>query len=94
MQARRPSNAPFAAAAAASGLWLALCLAYAFLRLPAAGPIPLTLLVQATTYLTSTSIRLIVGGTVRSPVIRIEPLSLLTEEAARFFLLRANAPPP
>jgi uncharacterized protein involved in outer membrane biogenesis len=64
------------------------------LRLPVAGPIPLSLLVEATSYFTNTSVHLIVGGTLRSPAIRIEPLSLLTEEAARFFLLRGGAPLP
>jgi hypothetical protein len=31
-----------------------------------------------------------VGGTVRSPVIQIQPLSTLTEEAFRFFLAPAG----
>ena len=35
-----------------------------------------------------------VSGTVRSPVITVEPLSLLTEEALRFFVNRANLPLP
>ena len=62
------------------------------LRLPLAGPIPVTLLLQATNYLASASIHLRVGGTVRNPVVRVEPLSLLTDEAARFFLFRAAGP--
>jgi uncharacterized protein involved in outer membrane biogenesis len=61
-----------------------------FLRLPLAGPLPLSLLLDATGYFSSTSIHLIVTGTVRSPTVRVEPLSLLTDEAARFFLLRVN----
>src|SRR5207302_9678248 len=64
------------------------------LRLPLAGPVPLALLLEATGYLSSTSIHAIVTGTVRSPTVRIEPLSLLTEEAARFFLLRSGGPVP
>jgi hypothetical protein len=64
------------------------------LRIPAVGPIPVGLLLQLTTYLSNTSVRLIVTGTVRAPVVRVEPLSLLTQEAARFFLLRANVPLP
>jgi uncharacterized protein involved in outer membrane biogenesis len=63
------------------------------LRLPLAGPVPLALLLEATGYLSSTSIHAIVTGTVRSPTVRIEPLSLLTDEAARFFLLRAAGAP-
>jgi uncharacterized protein involved in outer membrane biogenesis len=61
-----------------------------FLRLPLTGPLPLSLLLDATGYFSSTSIHLLVIGTVRSPTVRVEPLSLLTDEAARFFLLRAN----
>ena len=38
--------------------------------------------------------RLRVTGTVRSPVVTVEPLSLLTEEALRFFVNRANIPLP
>ncbi len=64
------------------------------LRLPAFGAIPLTLLVEATNSLSSSSVHLRVGGSVRTPVVRVEPLSLLTDEAARFFLLRAGAPLP
>jgi len=63
------------------------------LRVPV-GPLPLTLLVEVTTRLSSTSVHLTVGGTVREPVVRVEPLSLLTDEAARFFLLRARGPLP
>jgi uncharacterized protein involved in outer membrane biogenesis len=64
------------------------------LRLPAFGPIPLTLLVEATSYFSSSSVHLLVTGTIRSPVVRVEPLTLLTEEAARFLLLRAAGPLP
>jgi translocation and assembly module TamB len=64
------------------------------LRLPAVGPIPLTLLLEATTYLSNRLIHLRVTGTVRSPVITIEPLPLLTEEALRFFINRSNLPVP
>ncbi|HEX5272309.1 MAG TPA: AsmA-like C-terminal region-containing protein, partial [Gemmataceae bacterium] len=60
------------------------------LRVPLFGPIPLSLLVAATNYFSSTSIHLLVTGTVRSPTVRVEPLTLLTEEAARFLLLRAG----
>jgi hypothetical protein len=62
-------------------------------RLPAFGPIPLSLLVEATSYLSNRVINMQVTGTVQHPVIRIEPLRLLTEEAVRFFINRA-APLP
>ena len=59
------------------------------LRLPAFGPMPLGLLVETTNYFSSTSVHLLVTGTARTPVVRVEPLTLLTDEAARFLLLRA-----
>jgi hypothetical protein len=64
------------------------------LRLPLIGPVPLALLVEATGYLSSASIHLVVTGTMRSPSVRVEPLSLLTDEAARFFLLPVGGPQP
>jgi hypothetical protein len=63
------------------------------LRVPAFGPLPLTLLAEATSYFSTTSIHLIVTGTVRSPTVRLEPLTLLTDEAARFLLLRGTQQP-
>jgi translocation and assembly module TamB len=62
------------------------------LRLPAVGPLPLTLIVDASAFLANRVIHLRVTGTVRNPVIRVEPVPLLTEEAVRFFLNRANLP--
>ena len=56
-------------------------------RLPA-GPVPLAVLRQATSLLANRLIRLHLGGTVRGPVVQVEPLPLLTEDAARFFLNR------
>jgi translocation and assembly module TamB len=64
------------------------------LRVPAVGPIPVMLLMEASTYFSNRVVHLRVTGTVRSPVVTIEPLSLLTEEALRFFLNRANLPVP
>ncbi len=64
------------------------------LRLPAIGPVPVALLLEATNYLSNTSVHLLVGGSVRSPVVRVEPLPTITEAAARFFLLQANVPLP
>ena len=64
------------------------------LRLPAVGPIPLTLLLEASTYFSNRLVHLRVAGTVRSPMITVEPLSLLTEEGMRFFVNRSNLPVP
>ncbi len=64
------------------------------LRIPAVGPLPVALLMEASTYLSNRLVHLRVTGTVRSPIITIEPLSLLTEEALRFFVNRANIPVP
>jgi translocation and assembly module TamB len=64
------------------------------LRIPAAGPIPVTLLLEASTYFSNRLIRLRVTGTVRSPIITIQPFSLLSEEALRFFINRSNLPVP
>jgi len=63
------------------------------LRLPPNDPMPVTLLLEATRRLASTSVHLRVNGTVHDPAVRVEPLSVLSDEAARFFLLRANAGP-
>jgi translocation and assembly module TamB len=63
------------------------------LRLPAeAGPLPLSFLTRASGYLSNRVIHLRVTGTVRSPTVRIEPVSILTEEAVRFFLGRMALP--
>src|SRR5262249_50429730 len=64
------------------------------LRLPAAGPIPLGLINEASGYLANRVIHLRVTGTVRSPVVQAQPVRLLTEEAVRFFLTRAVLPVP
>jgi translocation and assembly module TamB len=64
------------------------------LRLPVAGPIPVGLLLQASTYLSNRVVHLRVNGTIRSPIIRIEPVALLTDEVVRFFVNQANLPVP
>jgi hypothetical protein len=64
------------------------------LRLPTIGPVPVGLILQVSDYLSNRSIRLNVTGTLRHPVVQIEPLSTLTEEAVRFFLNRYNVPIP
>jgi predicted anti-sigma-YlaC factor YlaD len=64
------------------------------LRLPVAGPVPIALIAQVSSYLSNRVVHLVVGGTIRSPAVRVEPVSLLTEEAVRFFLERSNVPIP
>jgi uncharacterized protein involved in outer membrane biogenesis len=64
------------------------------IRLPAVGPIPLTLLVEANDYLSNHTVQLQVTGTLRSPNVRIAPLATLQQEAIRFFLTRYNIPQP
>jgi translocation and assembly module TamB len=62
------------------------------LRIPAVGPIPLAVLVEASSYLSNRVARLRVTGTVRNPVLAVQPLQLLSEEAVRYFLGRVNIP--
>jgi hypothetical protein len=64
------------------------------LRLPAFGPLPLSLVLEASTYLSNRTVHLRVVGTIRSPIIRVEPVSLLSEEAVRFFINRSPLPVP
>jgi hypothetical protein len=49
---------------------------------------PLGVMLQAGSYLANQVVRLRVSGTVRQPIIRVEPAGFLTEEAVRFFLGR------
>jgi hypothetical protein len=62
------------------------------LRLPAVGPIPVTLILRTSSYLSNRVVHLRVSGTVRSPSVQVEPVSLLTQEAVRFFLSAAGVP--
>lgn len=62
------------------------------LRLPAAGPVPLALILEASDYLANRLIRLRVRGTIRSPVVRVDPVALVTDAAVRFFLRQAGGP--
>ena len=57
-------------------------------RIPAIGPVPVGLIVQASEFLASRVLHFKVRGTTRVPVIQIEPLGLLSQEAARFLLSR------
>jgi hypothetical protein len=64
------------------------------LRVPAAGPIPIGLLLEASSLLSSSVIHLRVTGTVRNPDVHLEPVKALAEEAVRFFLIQGNVPLP
>lgn len=55
-------------------------------RFAAAAAIPASVLSAGAVLLAGQVVRFHLGGTVRSPVIQIQPLSSLTEEAFRFFL--------
>jgi hypothetical protein len=57
-------------------------------RIPLVGAIPRLVLYEATALIANQVVHLSVNGTIRSPIVRIEPILLLTEEAVRFFLGR------
>lgn len=59
---------------------------------PAIGPIPVALLARITAVLANQVVRLHVGGTIRNPVVSVQPVQLLAEDAVRFFLLGATVP--
>ncbi len=61
---------------------------------PAIGPVPVTLIAQASALLANRVIHLRITGTTQSPVVRIDPIALLTEEAIRVFLTRYVVPLP
>jgi hypothetical protein len=64
------------------------------LRIPLIGPIPLSVIREASLLLARSSIHLRVTGSIRNPVVQVQPLALLTEEAVRYFLLRVIIPAP
>jgi hypothetical protein len=49
---------------------------------------------EASTYFSNRVVHLRVTGTLHSPIITVEPLSLLTGEALRFFVNRSTLPLP
>jgi translocation and assembly module TamB len=59
-------------------------------EIPAAGPIPVALIAQLSTFLSGRTVHLRIGGTLRNPTVQIEPVALLTEEAIRLILGRVN----
>lgn len=62
------------------------------LRLPAFGPIPITLIRDVSTFFSNRTVRLTITGTASNPVVRVNTAALLTEEAVRFFLTRYVLP--
>ena len=64
------------------------------LRIPAVGPIPVSLLLEASALLSNNVVHLRVTGTVRNPDVQLERSQLLAEEAVRFFVLQSGAPVP
>ncbi len=63
------------------------------LRVPTIGPIPVGLLLEISSFFANRVVHLRITGTVNSPVIRVEPLPILAQEAARFFLGRYTPAP-
>ena len=64
------------------------------LRIPIVGSVPQIVLKEASSLLANRVVDLEVTGTVHSPVLRLRPLPLLSDEAVRFFLNRSNLPIP
>jgi hypothetical protein len=59
------------------------------LSAPLAGALPVTLISEASLLLANRVVHLRVTGTLHNPIVQIEPVRLLTEEAVRYFLTRA-----
>jgi hypothetical protein len=59
-------------------------------EIPAAGPVPVAVIAQASTFFANRAVHLHIGGTLRNPTAQTEPLALLTEEAVRVLLGRMN----
>jgi hypothetical protein len=64
------------------------------IRIPAAGALPVSLITEASILLANRVVHLRVTGTLRNPIVQVEPVRLLTEEAVRYFLTRSIVPRP
>jgi hypothetical protein len=64
------------------------------LRLPAFGPIPLSLITEVSQFVSNRTVRLTITGNVSNPSVRVNTGALLTEEAVRFLLTRYVLPAP
>jgi uncharacterized protein involved in outer membrane biogenesis len=62
------------------------------LRLPAVGPVPLTLIRDVSDFFSNRTIRLTINGTTANPIVRVNVGALLSEEAVRFLLGRYVLP--
>ena len=62
------------------------------LRLPAFGPIPISLIRDVSDFLSNRTIRLTITGTTNRPIVRVNVGALLTDQAVRFFLSRYVVP--
>jgi hypothetical protein len=60
------------------------------LRIPAPGPLPLAVLVEASTFLANRVVHLRISGTYTNPIVRVEPKPVLSEETVRFFFNRSS----
>ena len=56
------------------------------LRIPAIGPLPLSLTMEVSDLLSNRTVRLTITGTVKTPIVQVNTAALLTETAVRFFL--------
>ena len=63
-----------------------LLLGLLFKQIPAVGPIPVGVLIRASQLLAERLVRVRISGTVRTPVVRIEPVGLLDADTLRFFV--------
>ena len=59
-------------------------------RIPAPGPLPLAVLIEASTFLANRIIHLRITGSYANPVVRVEPKAVLSEETVRFFFSPSN----
>jgi uncharacterized protein involved in outer membrane biogenesis len=59
------------------------------LRIPAVGPLPVALAIEASNLLSNRAIYLQVTGTVSNPVIRALPVPILTDNALRYFITKS-----
>jgi hypothetical protein len=55
-------------------------------RIPAFGPIPVSLILEITAFLSNRTVQGTVTGTIQQPIVRVNLARLLSEEAIRFFL--------
>lgn len=63
-------------------------------RIPAVGPIPVSLIADISSLVAGRVVRLHVTGTTRNPVVQFSPIAQLTTEAVRFIIDQANIPLP